>query len=263
MKLGIVLGGGGARGFAHIGVIKALEELRVPINFISGTSIGAIIGGAYAAGAFDKALSWVAMPNWRKLPRLFIDFHLSKKALIRGDRIEKFFREMLPVESFEEVNIPLAVVGTDLMCGKEVVMKTGDLHSAIRASMSVPGVFNPVQRDGHVLIDGGLVNPLPINVCSDLGADKIIAVDLNSKDGIDDDVDYMALNIFSVVDETFRVVMNIAGSRTEVSDADIILRPPLSEVSFFDFHKAKRIVKIGYEYTMDKQGELKRYAIKD
>lgn len=255
LKNGIALGGGGARGLAHIGVIKALGELRIPIHCVSGTSIGAIIGGAYVVGAFDKALSWVTAPNWKKLPKLFMDFHLSKKALIRGDRIEKFFREMLPVDSFEDLSIPFAVVGTELTRGNEVVMKTGNLHSAIRASMSVPGVFSPVQREGLVLIDGGLVNPLPVNVCRDLGADKIIAVDLNANDG-KNEIEYNALNILSVVDETFRVVMNIAGRRACTQSPTVILRPPLRGVSFFDFHKADKIVKIGYEYTMDRKDML-------
>ena len=256
LKNGIALGGGGARGLAHVGVIKALEELCIPIHFISGTSIGAIIGGAYASSAFDKALTWVSVSNWRKLPKLFLDLHLSKKALIRGDKIEKFFREMILVKSFEELSIPLAVISTDLMQGKEIVIKSGDLHSAIRASMSVPGVFSPVARDGHILVDGGLVNPIPVNACRDLGADRVIAVDLNSMDDSEKAVDFAKLNIFSVVDETFRVVMNIASARSFASPPDILLQPPLGEISFFDFHKANEIVRIGYEYTMDRQKEI-------
>lgn len=255
-KNGIALGGGGARGLAHIGVLKALDELHIPIHFISGTSIGAIIGAAYASCAFDKALSWVSVSNWRKLPGLFIDFHFSKKAFIRGDRIEKFFREMILVKSFEELSIPLVVISTDLMQGREIAIKSGDLHTAIRASMSVPGVFSPVCRDGHILVDGGLVNPIPANACRDLGADRVIAVDLNSLDDIEKEVDFAKLNIFSVVDETFRVVMNIASSRFSISRADILLQPPLGGISFFDFHKADEIVRIGYEYTMDSQKEL-------
>ena len=129
----------------------------------------------------DKAEQWASAPNWKKLPKLFLDLHLSKKALIRGDKIEKFFREMITSKTFDELNLPFAAVATDLMSGEEVVLRKGDVHTAIRASMSIPGVFCPVERDGKVLVDGGLVNPLPIEVCRQLGADKVIAVDLNCR----------------------------------------------------------------------------------
>ena len=250
-KLGLALGGGGARGLAHIGVIKALKELNVPIHCVAGTSIGAIIGGAFAAGIMDKAEQWAAAPNWKKLPKLFLDLHLSKKALIRGDKIEKFFREMITVKTFDELNLPFAAVATDLMSGEEVVLRKGDVHTAIRASMSIPGVFCPVERDGKVLVDGGLVNPLPIEVCRQLGADKVIAVDLNCR-GLDEPTKaYGALNVFSVIDETFRVVMNIAQKRYfPVPTPDIVLQPPVGDISILDFHKADKLVKIGYEYTI-------------
>ena len=110
----------------------------------------------------DKAEKWVSTPNWKKLPKLFLDLHLSKKALTRGDKIEKFFREMIGAKTFEELNLPFAAIATDLMTGEEVVLRKGDVHTAIRASMSIPGVFCPVMRDGKVLVDGGLVNPLPM-----------------------------------------------------------------------------------------------------
>ena len=250
-KLGLALGGGGARGLAHIGVIKALKELNVPIHCVAGTSIGAIIGGAFAAGIMDKAEQWASAPNWKKLPKLFLDLHLSKKALIRGDKIEKFFREMITVKTFDELNLPFAAVATDLMSGEEVVIRKGDVHTAIRASMSIPGVFSPVERDGKVLVDGGLVNPLPIEVCRQLGADKVIAVDLNCR-GLDEPTKaYGALNVFSVIDETFRVVMNIAQKRYfPIPTPDIVLQPPVGDISILDFHKADKLVEIGYQYTI-------------
>lgn len=250
-KLGLALGGGGARGLAHIGVIKALKELNVPIHYVTGTSIGAIIGGAFAAGIMEKAEKWVSAPNWKKLPKLFLDLHLSKKALIRGDKIEKFFREMIPAKSFEELDLPFAAVATDLMTGEEVVIRDGDVHMAIRASMSIPGVFCPLERNGKVLVDGGLVNPLPIEVCRDLGADKVIAVDLNCRGQSEPIKAYGALNVFSIIDETFRVVMNIAQKRHfPAPTPDIVLQPPVGDISILDFHKADTLVNIGYEYTI-------------
>lgn len=134
---------------------------------------------------------------------------------------------------------------------EEVVLRKGDVHTAIRASMSIPGVFCPVERDGKVLVDGGLVNPLPIEVCRQLGADKVIAVDLNCR-GLDEPTKaYGALNVFSVIDETFRVVMNIAQRRDfPVPTPDIVLQPPVGDISILDFHKADKLVEIGYEYTI-------------
>ena len=256
-KLGLALGGGGARGLAHIGVIKALKELNVPIHFVTGTSIGAIIGGAFAAGILEKAEKWVSVPNWKKLPKLFLDFHLTKKALIRGDKIEKFFREMIAAETFDELDLPFAAVATDLMTGEEIVLREGDVHTAIRASMSIPGVFCPVERDGKVLVDGGLVNPLPIDACRELGADKVIAVDLNCRDQNDPIKAYDALNVLSIIDETFRVVMNIAQKRyVPIPTPDIVLQPPVGDVGVFDFHKADTLVNIGYEYTISEWQRL-------
>lgn len=250
MKIGLALGGGGARGIAHIGVIKALQELRIPIHCVAGTSIGAIVGGAYAAGAIDRAYKWVSEPNWRKLPRIFVDLHLSKKALIRGERIERFLRNMLPVSKFEELLIPFAAVATDLMSAEAIVLRSGDLCSAIRASMAVPGVFSPINRDGRVLIDGGLVDPLPVKVCADLGADMVIAVDLNNRGSNESMVDYPSLNVFSVIDETFRIVMNVARQRSLNASPSIMLTPSLLGIRFFDFHKARRIVEMGYAHAM-------------
>lgn len=158
---------------------------------------------------------------------------------------------MITSKTFDELNLPFAAVATDLMSGEEVVLRKGDVHTAIRASMSIPGVFCPVERDGKVLVDGGLVNPLPIEVCRQLGADKVIAVDLNCR-GLDEPTKaYGALNVFSVIDETFRVVMNIAQKRYfHVPTPDIVLQPPVGDISILDFHKADKLVEIGYEYTI-------------
>lgn len=261
MKLGLALGGGGARGLAHIGIIKALNELKIPIHCVAGTSIGAIVGGVFAADRMDKAMEWVLAPNWKKLIRLFLELHLSKKALIRGDKIEKFFREMIPVNRFEELEVPFAVVATDLMTGGEIVLCKGDVHSAIRASMSIPGVFCPVLYEGRILVDGGLINPLPIKVCRQFKADKVIAVDLNFRCEDNSSRPYGAMNMFSVMDETFRVVMNMAQkSYRPISLLDIVLQPPLKDISIFDFHKADEIVNIGYEYAINEKDRLIRFV---
>ena len=254
VKVGLALGGGGARGFAHLGVIKALRELEVPIHCVAGTSIGAIAGGVLAAGTLDRALEWAAEPNWKKLPKLFLDPHLSLKALFGGRRIEKLLRQMVPAATFEELSLPFAAVATDLMSGEEVAMRRGDVQSAMRASMAVPGLFCPVARDGRVLVDGGMVNPVPVSVCRQLGADKVIAVDLNRRGRDEPARDYGDLNVFSVIDETCKVVMKVASSRACPYDApDLLLAPPVGNVKMFDFHKAAELVATGYDYALTEE----------
>jgi len=261
VKVGIALGGGGARGFAHLGILKAIQELEVPIHCVAGTSIGAVVGGAYAAGILDKAIGWAERSNWKKLPGLFLEPRLSRKALIRGDRIESLFRAMMPVSDFSELSIPFAAVATDLMTGEEVVMSRGDVNTAIRASMSIPGVLSPVERNGCILVDGGMVDPVPVSVCRRLGAEKVIAVDLNCV-GIDERVkSYDDLNLLSVIDETFRVVMNVAQNRSYPCDrAELLLTPSIRDVKLLDFHKAGPLVSIGYDYAMQQWDILHGFA---
>ena len=150
MKIGLALGGGGARGIAHLGVWQRLQELGIPIHCIAGTSIGAIAGAVIAAGRVDEALAWCEMSSWKKLPELLFDFP-TMKALIAGRSVEKKLRQIIATERFPDLPIPFAAVATDLNTGEAVVMQDGDLISAVRASMSIPGVFSPIERDGRVL----------------------------------------------------------------------------------------------------------------
>ena len=179
-KIGLALGGGGVRGFAHLGVVRALRQLGVDIHCIAGTSMGAIIGGVIAAGAEQNADRWVEAPDWKKLPSLFLELCFPWRSLIRGRKIERFLRDTIPIGNFSDLKMPFAVVATDYNNGSQVVLQEGDVHTAIRASMSIPGVFEPIDIGGCVLVDGGLVNPVPIDVCRALGADSVIAVDVNA-----------------------------------------------------------------------------------
>lgn len=171
--VGLVLSGGGARGFAHIGVLRALERSGAKFDVVAGTSMGAILGAIYASGAkADDIYQLAARTDWRDV----VDLSL-KTGLLKGDRFEGFLREILPA-TFEELPLPFAVVATDIESGEEVVISEGDLVSAVRASASFPGAFEPVHLAGRTLADGGIVNNLPINAATWLGANRVIASDV-------------------------------------------------------------------------------------
>lgn len=171
--VGLVLSGGGARGFAHIGVLRVLERVGAKFDVIAGTSMGAILGAIYATGKSAEELYELARHvNWRNV----VDLSLNT-GLLKGDRFEGFLSEILP-QTFEELEIPLAVVATDIESGEEVVMSEGDLPSAVRASAAFPGAFEPVHIEGRTLADGGIVNNLPVNAVSWLGANRVIASDV-------------------------------------------------------------------------------------
>ncbi len=178
-KVGLALGGGGARGWAHIGVIEALEEAGVRVSYVAGASMGALVGGAYAAGKLPLLREFALQLDWKQVLYYFLEVNFPRSGLIDGTRIAAFVRQQVSRSNIESLPLPFATVATDVMTGREVVMKKGDLIEAIRASISIPGIFTPVNREGAVLVDGGLVNPVPVSVAREMGADFVIAVDLN------------------------------------------------------------------------------------
>ncbi len=181
--VGLVFGGGGARGWAHVGVARALREIGVRPDLVAGTSVGSIAAAAFASGRFEAFEALGQAMDWRMVARLFIELGRPKAGLIEGRRIQSLLRELLPSCRIEELPIPFAAVATDLHDQSEVVLRAGALQGAIRASIAIPGVFTPVEREGRYLVDGGLVNPLPVSVARALGATKVIAVDVNLKTG--------------------------------------------------------------------------------
>jgi len=178
VRIGLALGSGSARGWAHIGVIKALHALGVQPDVIAGCSIGALVGGAYAAGHIDDLEEWLR--TLRKKDVLgFFDVSLMSGGLIAGERLMNFFREYVGNAGIEALPVPFAAVATELSSGREVWLRTGPLIDAVRASISLPGIFTPVQLEGKWLVDGGLINPVPVSVCRAMDADVVIAVNLN------------------------------------------------------------------------------------
>ena len=176
--VGIALGSGGGRGLAHLGVFRYLAEVGMRPAFVAGTSAGSIVGAAYACGRIEELIALVENADWRFMTRIFGEVGLHRSGLFTGRHVETFFRTFLP-PTIEELSIPFAAVATDYRRTKEIVIDKGDLIEAIRASISIPGVFTPVRRGGRYLVDGALVNPVPVSVVRKMGAKFVIGVDVN------------------------------------------------------------------------------------
>ena len=177
-KIGFVLGAGSARGWAHIGVLRALTEEGIKPDFIAGCSVGALVGAAFAAGRLDQLEAWALALDWKRMLRL-ADFGL-RGGLIRGRRMKEVFREQFVERSFSELPIQFAAVATDLHSGQEIWLREGKVSDAISASIAVPGLFQPVLYEDRFLVDGSVVNPIPVSLCRAMGADIAVAVDLGT-----------------------------------------------------------------------------------
>ena len=177
-KIGLALGSGSARGLAHIGVMRALEEQGIKVDCVAGTSIGSLIGSAYASGKLNALKKDYLDFDWKKIA-YFFDVVFPKSGLIDGKKVADFVREYVQAETIENLPLPFQAVATDNGTGAEVCLNQGDVIEAVRASISVPGIFTPVRRNDQILVDGGLVNPVPVSVARSMGADIVVAVDLN------------------------------------------------------------------------------------
>jgi NTE family protein len=176
-RIGLALGSGSARGWAHIGAIRALEERGVRPDLVCGSSVGALVGAAYASGQLDKLEQWCTSLAWTTVVRLM---DLSwRGGLIRGARLFNLFNTILDDVDIEQLSVPYGAVATELGSGREVWLRHGKMLDAVRASCALPGIFRPAVRDGVLLVDGGLVNPVPVSMCRALGADIVIAIDLS------------------------------------------------------------------------------------
>jgi NTE family protein len=177
-RIGIALGSGSARGWAHIGVLRALIEAGVELDVVCGASIGALVGGAYVSGRLDALDDWARSVTWFDIVRL-MDVTLTRGGVITGERLFKGVRSLLPDQQIETLPKPFAAVATDFVTGRELWLQKGSLIDAVRASSALPGLFPPVKLGADWLVDGGLVNPVPVSVCRALGAELVIAVNLN------------------------------------------------------------------------------------
>jgi NTE family protein len=179
MKIGLALGSGAARGWAHIGVIQALEEMGVGIDIVSGCSIGSYVGAAYASGKLPELAEWVeSLTDWQVYALMGVGFH--RGGLMSGLKVFKALQDNFSFNTFEELNKPFAAVATDLYSGREVNFMSGSVVEAVKASCAIPGLFPPLLFENRWLVDGGVVNPVPVNMCRMLGADVVIAVNLSA-----------------------------------------------------------------------------------
>ncbi|MFW6152516.1 MAG: patatin-like phospholipase family protein [Verrucomicrobiota bacterium] len=178
-KATLVLGSGGARGWAHIGVIRALREENIKIESIVGCSMGALVGAALASGKLDVLERTALEMDWRKAFNLFFEFTLPRSGLIDGKKVTETLRGIISSVNIEDLRIPFTAMSTDMSTGKEVAFSSGDLLEAVRASISIPGIFTPVFRGDQILVDGGLVAPVPVKKAYEAGARRVVAVNIN------------------------------------------------------------------------------------
>ncbi|MCB9781523.1 MAG: patatin-like phospholipase family protein [Candidatus Omnitrophica bacterium] len=177
-KIGLALGSGSARGWAHLGVIQAIEESGIPIACVAGSSIGALAGAVYASGNHHRLFEFASEIDWRRLASFF-DPVFPRSGLVDGKKIAAFIRSHVHQANIEDLPIPFCAVATDLSTGEEVHLREGDVIEAVRASISLPGIFTPVRVGDRFLLDGGMSNPVPVSVARAMGADYVIAVDIN------------------------------------------------------------------------------------
>ncbi len=252
-KIGIALGAGSARGWAHIGVIKALEENGIFPEVVSGTSAGGVVGAFYAADALSILED--SLNNFKSLKdTLFhLDFGIGSGGMITGKRWwSKFLETYLPVRKFEELKKRFGVVTVDLVTMQEVHITSGELMPAIRSTIAVPGFFSPFEYKNYKFIDGGVLNPVPIDLARDLGADVVIGVDLNSRP--ETNIPNSMIEIFR---RTFEIMQyKINHYNKVVYKADVIIEPNLYDISFLDYHKHQIAIAEGYRATIEKMDEI-------
>lgn len=225
-KIGLALGGGAARGFAHIGVIKMLESHGIVPDYVVGTSAGAVVGSLYAAGYDAFAMQKLAQQLDEKI---FADWTLGGRGLLKGEALQDFINQHLHNRPLEKLGKPFATVATDLNSGERVVFRTGDTGMAVRASAAVPGVFQPTQFRGKSYVDGGLTSPIPVLAAREMGADFVIAVDISAR-AEGQPVDSMTAIIWQTT-----TIMGSAIGTNELRGADIVIRPKLPYVKSWDF----------------------------
>ena len=179
VRTAVVFGSGGARGWAHIGVLKAFRELGFRPDIVAGTSIGSVAAVVQATDTLDAFIRFSEDLDWFKAAQLFVEFGIHRGGFVEGRKVTRFLESMFPVKNIQDLKIPFAAVATDLFTSEEIIFRSGPLISALRASISIPGVFTPVHLDGRYLVDGGLVNPLPLDIVRDMGATHVVAVNMN------------------------------------------------------------------------------------
>ena len=236
-SIGLALGGGFARGIAHVGILKVLEEENIPISAITGTSVGALIGACYCSGVSPAELEYVAR-NTRFTT--FARWTLSRFGFASNDRMISFLTRTLKCETFENLRIPLGVTATDFNTGEGVVFRSGSIIDPVRASCAYPGMFLPVEINGRHLVDGMLSYPVPSRPVREMGADRVIAVHLKgtwSNGGA-------PRHLFDVIGQSFAIAQD-AMSRLWREAADLVIEPDVAGFAYDDFKRAADLIRVG------------------
>jgi NTE family protein len=235
--IGVALGGGFARGIAHIGILKVLKEEGIPIGMISGTSVGALMGAAYCSGLTIAELQEVAH---RVRFTTFARWTLSRCGFATTDRMVSFLTSLLKVKTFEELTIPLGVTATDFKTGEGVVFKTGSIIDPVRASCAYPGMFLPVVIDGRWLVDGMLSHPVPTHPLREMGADRVLAVQLKGQWS----KTIAPRHLFDVIGQSFAIAQDRMGPLWR-SAADVVVEPDVAGFDYDDFKRADELIRVG------------------
>lgn len=273
-NVALALSSGGARGLAHIGAIEELEAQGYHISSIAGCSMGALIGGVYAAGKLNEFREWMKTIDRKKMLAL-IDFSLSLNHLVKGKRIIEAIMEFVPDVNIEDLPIPYVAVATDLKAGKEVLFNKGSLFEAIRASISLPSFYEPVQRDDMILIDGGVINPIPLNRVKRNAGDILVGIDVSGHDYkaqweethrlteiqkhdtswknkildmlIPDNIDF---NYYTVLSRTSSLMIRQNSIlMAKLMNPDILVDIQMNRYGTFDFDKSEKLIAIGRQKT--------------
>ncbi len=291
-RIGLVLSGGGARGVAHVGVIKVLEEMKIPIDCIAGTSMGAIVGGLYAAGYSPAELEKIVTsmewndafkdkPSPQELSfrrkqdaaDYLIDFDMGYKngklqiprGLIQGQNLNMALKSLLlhteGIRNFDDLSMPFRAIAADIETGETVVMQKGDLVRALRASMSIPGVFAPVEINSRILVDGGIANNVPVDVARQMGADIVIVVDIGT--GLRSREKLTSPVAISAQVMTIMIQRNSKAQIATLRPEDLLIQPQLGDVGSSDFSRATESIQIGQETAKALQQRLARFAVQE
>lgn len=274
-NVALALSSGGARGLAHIGAIEELEAQGYHISSIAGCSMGALIGGVYAAGKLNEFREWMKTIDRKKMLGL-IDFSLSLNHIVKGTRIIEAIMEFVPDVNIEDLPIPYCAVATDLKAGREVLFRKGSLFKAIRASISLPSFYEPVQRDDMILIDGGIINPLPLNRVKRLPGDILVGVDVSGHDYkaqwdemhrltamqksdtslktkildmlIPDNIEF---NYYTVLSRASSLMIRQNSIlMAQLMNPDILIDIQMNRYGTFDFDKSEKLIAIGRQKTL-------------
>ncbi|KAF0208744.1 MAG: patatin-like phospholipase family protein [Actinomycetota bacterium] len=278
-KLGLALGSGSARGLAHVGVLKVLEEEGLAPDVVSGTSMGALVGALWCAGTTPARIEEIAGAfDMRSLMSL-ADVTIKGSAILSGEKVEEFLRKHLPA-TFEELRVPYACVSTDLALGERVVHRSGDLVRAVRASLSVPVVLMPVHEGARILVDGFLTDPVPVELARELGADVVIAVDvcgagrLTTREGQDEPGGWLGdlraalkgegprsrgISGFEIAAATVEV-MERQLALASLAKADVVISPEVHEFAGYQFLSAARLIELGETAARSGVSAMRRAA---